>query len=132
MPTTIPAAYLDLLTRPSMAHLATLMPDGSPQVTPVWCDMDGEFVRINSAKGRRKDKNMRKDARVALSMCDPDNPYRYLEIRGRVVKITEDGASADIDTLAKKYLGVDVYPHHNDTDVRVTYLIAPERFSQKG
>jgi len=115
-----------------MAHLATLMPDGSPQVTPVWCDLDGEHVLVNSAKGRRKDKNMRKDARVALSMCDPDNPYRYLEIRGRVVEIIEEGAREHIDALAKKYLDLDVYPHHNDTDVRVIYRIAPQRFTQMG
>jgi PPOX class probable F420-dependent enzyme len=132
MPAVIPASHRDLLTRPSMAHLATLMPDGSPQVTPVWCDLDGEHVRVNSAKGRRKDKNMRKDARVALSLCDPDNPYRYLEIRGRVVAISEEGAHEHIDALAKKYLGLDVYPHHNDADVRVIYRIAPERFTHMG
>ena len=128
----IPTDYVDLLTRPAMAHLATLMPDGSPQVTPVWVDMQGDLVRVNSAKGRRKDKNMRRDARVALSMCDPDNAYRYLEIRGRVVEITEQGADGVIDALAKKYLDLDVYPHHTDSETRVTYLIEPERFSQKG
>jgi PPOX class probable F420-dependent enzyme len=131
MPAAIPATHIDLLSRPNFAHLATVMPDGSPQVTPVWCDLDGEYVRVNSAKGRRKDKNIRKDARVALSICDSENPYRYLEIRGRVVEIIEQGAREHIDSLAKKYLGVDVYPHHNDTDVRVIYRIAPERFSQK-
>jgi PPOX class probable F420-dependent enzyme len=128
----IPAAYRDLFTRPAIAHLATLMPDGSPQVTPVWCDLDGEHVRVNSVKSRRKDRNIRRDARVALSLCDPDNPYRYLELRGRVVAITEQGAREHIDALAKKYMGVQVYPYHKDADVRVIYRIAPERFSQMG
>lgn len=132
MPTPVPASHSDLFTRPSVAHLATLMPDGSPQVTPVWCDLDGEHVLVNSAKGRRKDKNIRRDDRVALSLCDPDNPYRYLEVRGRVVEIIEQGAREHIDALAKKYLGLDVYPHHKDTDTRVIYKIAPERFTQMG
>ena len=128
----LPQDIKDALDEKVFAHLATLNPDGSPQVTPVWCDLDGEYVRVNSAKGRRKDKNIRKDARVALSICDAENPYRYLEIRGRVVEIIEQGAREHIDALAKKYLGVDVYPHHNDTDVRVIYRIAPERFTQMG
>jgi PPOX class probable F420-dependent enzyme len=128
----IPEPYRDLLQRPAMAHLATLMPDGSPQVTPVWVDLDGAHLRVNSVKGRRKDKNIRRDARVALSMCDPDNPYRYLEIRGRVVDIAEEGARAHIDALAKKYLGKDEYPYHKDSDVRVIYRIAPEHFSAMG
>ena len=132
MPAPIPEKFRDLLTRPAMAHLATLMPDGSPQVTPVWVDLDGEHVRVNSVTGRRKDRNVRRDPRVALSMCDPDNAYRYLEIRGRVVDISEEGGREHIDALAKKYLGVDRYPHHNDVDVRVIYRIAPERFSVKG
>ena len=132
MPAAIPTSHLDLLTRPVIAHLSTVMPDGSPQVTPVWCDLDAEHVLVNSAKGRRKDKNIRKDARVALSICDPDNPYRYLEIRGRVVEIREQGARAHIDALAKQYLGLDVYPYHNDADVRVIYRIAAERFTQMG
>ena len=132
MPAPIPAAFRDLLKRPALAHLVTLMPDGSPQVTPVWCDLNDGHVRVNSVKGRRKDRNMRADARVALSITDPDNPYRYLEVRGRVVAITEHGAREHIDALAKKYMGVDVYPKHNDVDVRVIYRIAPERFSQMG
>ena len=132
MPAPIPESHRDLLTRPALAHLATLMPDGSPQVTPVWFDLDDGHVRVNSVKGRRKDRNIRADARVALSICDPDNPYRYLEIRGRVVAITEQGAREHIDALAKKYMGVDVYPKHYDVDVRVIYRIAPARFSQMG
>ena len=82
----IPDKYRDLFTKRAFASLGTLMPDGSPQVTPVWCDSDGEHVIVNSAKGRQKDKNIRRDPRVALAVIDPDNPYRYLEIRGRVVE----------------------------------------------
>ena len=105
MAATIPEQFKDLFTKVAFAHLATLMTDGSPQVTPVWVDYDGAYVRVNSAKGRVKDKNMRRDRRVALSIQDPDNPYRYLAIQGDVVEITEDGADAHIDALAKKYLG---------------------------
>ena len=94
MPEAIPEKYRDLFTKRAFASLGTLMPDGRPQVTPVWVDYDGEHVIFNSAKGRQKDKNVRRDPRVALALIDPENPYRYLEIRGRVVEITEDGASA--------------------------------------
>jgi PPOX class probable F420-dependent enzyme len=121
--------YLDLFEKPTFAHLATLMPDGRPQVTPVWCDFDGTHIRINTAKGRQKDRNMRRDPRVSLSLMDPDNPYRYIEIRGRVAEITEDGADAHIDSLAKKYLGVDTYPYRGPNEVRVMYKIEPEHTS---
>jgi PPOX class probable F420-dependent enzyme len=123
----IPAGFRDLLSKKAFAFLATLMPDGSPQVTPVWLDLDGEFIRVNSAKGRLKDKNMRRDARVALSMIDPENPYRHLSIRGKVVGVTENGADAHIDALAKKYLGLDTYPNRQPGEVRVIYRIQPLR-----
>lgn len=128
----IPESYRDLFDAKALAFLATLMPDGRPQVTPVWCDFDGECVRINSAKGRRKDLNMRRDPRVSLSLCDPGNPYRYLEVRGRVIEITEEGADAHIDSLAHKYLGVERYPNRTAGEVRVMYRIAPERFTHMG
>jgi PPOX class probable F420-dependent enzyme len=123
---------LDILEKKGFAHLATLMPDGSPQVTPVWYEYDGECLVVNSARGRRKDLNMRRDARVALSIQDPDNPYRYLEVRGKVVEVTEDGADAHIDKLANRYLGVDTYPYRTAKEVRVIYRIAPERTSAMG
>src|SRR6266446_3274126 len=88
----IPESYADLLEKPAFGNLGTLMNDGSPQVTPIWVDYDGKFVRFNSAKGRVKDKNVRRDPRVSISLQDPANPYRYLEIRGKVVEITENGA----------------------------------------
>lgn len=128
----IPDKYRDLFSKRAFASLATLMPDGSAQVTPVWCDFDGEHVVVNSAKGRQKDKNIRREPRVALAIIDPDNPYRYLEIRGRVVEITEQGADAHIDKMAKKYLGADKYPYRQPGEQRVMYKIQPERTNTMG
>ncbi len=121
----IPEKYLDLFEKKAFCFLATLMPDGSPQVTPVWVDYDGTHVIINSARGRVKDQNMRRDPHVALAIHDPNDPYRYLQIQGKVVKIAEAGADAVIDQLAHKYLDVDRYPHHSPDEVRVTYKIEP-------
>ena len=121
----IPDQFKDLFSKAAFAHLATLMADGSPQVTPVWCDFDGTNVRVNSAKGRVKDKNMRRDKKVALSVQDPENPYRYLAMSGEVAEITEEGADAHIDSLAKKYLGKDKYPFRGPGEVRVIYKIRP-------
>lgn len=132
MSSVIPEKFKDLFAKKGFAHFATLMADGSPQVTPVWCDLDGDHVRINSAKGRQKDLNIRRNPRVALSIQDPDNPYRYLEVRGSVVDITEKGADAHIDSLAKKYLGLDSYPYRTPTETRVIYRIKPERISSYG
>ncbi len=132
MTTTIPENFRDLLQKKAFAHLATLMQDGSPQVTPVWFDYDGSTIRINTAKGRVKDKNMRRNGKVAMAIQDPDNPYRYLAVRGRVEEVTEAGADAHIDSLAKKYLGQDRYPYRQPGEVRVTYRIRPERISTMG
>ena len=128
----IPEAFKDILQKRGYAHLATLMKDGSPQVTPVWYDFDGTHVRINTAKGRLKDKNMRRDKQVALSIQDPDNPYRYLAIRGDIDEITEYGADTHIDSLAKKYLGKDRYPFRAPEEVRVIYKIRPQKVSTSG
>jgi PPOX class probable F420-dependent enzyme len=122
----IPAGFLDLLTsKKAFAHIATLQPDGSPQVTPVWFDYTNGKVRVNTAKGRVKARNMSEGSKVALSILDPDNAYRYIQIRGTVTKETTDGAIAHIDSLAKKYLDKDVYPWHNPKDERVIYEITP-------
>ena len=129
MPEPIPANFHDLFNKRAFAHLGTLMPDGRPQVTPVWCDFDGTFVLFNTAKGRQKDRNIRRDPRVSLSIMDPDNAYRYLEVRGRVVEITEQGADAHIDKLAKKYLGVDKYPYRRPGEVRLLVKVLPERLN---
>jgi len=128
----LPESHKDLLEKPAFASLATLMPDGSPQVSPVWCDHEGEFIRVNTARGRVKDRNMTRDGRVALAISDPANPYRYLGIRGRVVEITEKGADDHIDVLAKKYLGKDKYPFRKPGEVRVIYKIKPEHFHAMG
>jgi PPOX class probable F420-dependent enzyme len=132
MPAEIPEKFRDLFSKRAFASLATLMPDGTPQVTPVWCDLDGKYIRFNSARGRQKDRNVRRDPRVAMSVLDPDNPYRYLEIRGKVVEITQEGADQHIDSLAKKYLGLDKYPHRQPGEVRVIYKVEPERTSTMG
>jgi PPOX class probable F420-dependent enzyme len=132
MAVAIPEQYKDLLQKKAFAHLGTIMKDGSPQVTPIWFDYDGTHIRINSAEGRRKDKNMRDRPRVALSIPDPDNPYRYMQLRGKIVEITKEGADAHIDSLAKKYLGQDKYPFRQPGEVRVTYKIEVERVSVMG
>jgi len=132
MAAAIPDRYRDLFTKPAFAHLATLMPDGTPQVTPVWVDLQDGLVVVNSAKGRQKDRNLRRDPRVALAISDPDNPYRYLQVRGRVVGIDEQGADAHIDKMAKKYLNKDKYPLRQPGEVRVLYKIQPERIQAFG
>lgn len=132
MAQTIPDKFTDLLNKPAFANLATIMADGSPHVTPVWFDYDGRNILVNSAKGRVKDRNMRNNPTVALSIMDPSNPYRHLQIRGKVTEITENGAEAHIDKLAKKYLNVDRYPHRAPGEVRVIYKITPERCSTMG
>jgi len=128
----IPQTHADLFEKQAFGNLGTLMKDGSPQVTPVWVDYDGTFVRFNSAKGRVKDVNIRRDPRVSISLQDPANPYRYLEIRGRVVEITENGADDHINKLSQKYLGKPVYPFRQPGEVRVTYKIEPQKISFMG
>ena len=130
--TEIPKAYLDLFSKPAFAHLVTLMPDGSPQVTPVWVDLDGNTVIVNTAKGRLKDRNMKRDPRVALAVSDPANPYRYVQVRGRVSEISENGGDAHIDKMAKKYLNQDSYPYRQPGEVRVVYRITPEHVQAYG
>jgi PPOX class probable F420-dependent enzyme len=123
---TIPTEFLDLFQqKKALASLATVMPDGSPQVTPVWFDYDGGMVRVNTAKGRVKARNMSEGARVALAIVDPENPYRYIQILGRVARATEQGASEHIDSLAKKYLGKDKYPFSQPGEVRLMIEIEP-------
>ncbi len=126
--TWIPEEFLDLIKdeTKAFAFLATLMKDGSPQLTPVWFNTDGTHVVINSAVGRVKSRNMRRDGRVALVILDPKNPYRYVQIRGKVVEITTEGAREHIDILAKKYTGADHYTSFSPNEVRVKYKILPE------
>ena len=124
--------YKDLFEKRAFAHLATLMPDGSPQVTPVWVDYDGAHIIVNTARGRQKDRNLQKDSRVAIEVQDPDNPYRYVQVRGRVSEMTEAGANESIDKLAKKYMGLDKYPYHRPGDQRVIVRIQIEKVSGMG
>jgi len=128
----IPEKYLDLFQKRAFGSLGTLMPDGSPQVTPVWVDLEEGRVVVNSAKGRAKDRNMRRDPRVSIALVDPDNPYRYLEIRGRVVEVSEKGADQHINKMATKYLGQETYPYRQQGEVRVRYIIEPEHFTSMG
>ncbi|MCA2000382.1 MAG: PPOX class F420-dependent oxidoreductase [Chloroflexi bacterium] len=123
----IPEKFHDLLAdeKKAFVYLATSMADGTPQVTPVWFNTDGEYILINSAAGRVKDKNMRSRPTVALCIADPSDPYRYLQVQGRVVEITTEGADAHIDALAFKYLGKEKYPYRKPGERRVTYKIQP-------
>jgi PPOX class probable F420-dependent enzyme len=129
----IPDKFLDLFKdKKAFANLATVMPDGSPQVTPVWFDYQGGVIRVNTAKGRVKARNMKEGSRVALAISDPNDPYRHIQVRGRVKRMTEQGADAHIDSLAKKYLGQDKYPFARPGEVRVIYEIEPTSASVMG
>lgn len=125
--------HQDLLSdeKKAFAFLATIMDDGSPQVTPIWFNVDDRHILINSAKGRIKDLNMRARPQVAISILDPDNNYRYVQFRGKVVEITEEGADDHIDALAYKYTGQEKYPFRSEGEVRVTYKILPENVDLK-
>ncbi|HLY55477.1 MAG TPA: PPOX class F420-dependent oxidoreductase [Stellaceae bacterium] len=118
--------YVDLLQqKKAFAHLATVMPDGTPQVTPVWVDYRDGRVLVNTAKGRVKARNMHAGSAVALSITDPDNPYRYVQVRGVVTQVRDEGADAHIDFLAGKYLGQDRYPYRQPGEERVIFEIEP-------
>jgi PPOX class probable F420-dependent enzyme len=128
----IPAGYEDLLTSTALADIATIGPHGEPQVNPVWFDWDGTHVRFSQTKTRQKLHNVQRDPRIALSIVDPANPYRYLEIRGRVVAVEEDPNLDFINSMAKKYLNQEKYPWHRPGDERVVIVIEPERTTQMG
>ncbi len=131
---TIPESHQDLLKDETKAfvYLATIMKDGTPQVTPVWFNMDGDYILLNSATGRLKDKNMRARPSVALCISDPKNPYRYIQIHGKVVEITMKGAEDHIDTLNMKYHGNPHYANHNPEKPRVIYKIEPIKAQTMG
>ena len=105
----IPEDFLDLVNGPRVAALTTIMPDGGPQTTVVWCDFDGEYVRVNTMRGFRKEKNMRANPKVTLLCYDPRQPLRYLEVRGKVVEMTEEGAMEHLDGLSELYIGKKPY-----------------------
>lgn len=131
---TFPETHKDLLAteKKAFAMLATVQPDGTPQVTPVWFDeVDGK-LRINTAAGRIKHRNMTKNASVAIAILDPANPYRYMQVRGKVSNVTSEGADAHIDSLAMKYMGVDKYPFRQAGEQRVIFEIEPGSFQAMG
>lgn len=125
MAAVIPESHRDILVGKNFAHIATLMRDGSPQVTPVWVDLEGDLVVFNTSEGRQKPRNLDRDGRVALSVLDHADPYRYIQIRGVVEEKTTQGAEEHIDRLAKKYMGVDRYPYHDPAQPRVIYRVRP-------
>jgi PPOX class probable F420-dependent enzyme len=133
MTVAIPEQMKDLLSRPkkAFAFLALVKSDGTPQVTPIWFDFDGTYFIFNTARGRVKDRIMKKHPAVAFTIPDPANPYRYLQVSGRVVVETEEGARAEIEDLNEKYHGRREYPV-NPGEVRVTYKVLPERVQKMG
>ncbi|MBI2487312.1 MAG: PPOX class F420-dependent oxidoreductase [Deltaproteobacteria bacterium] len=129
----LPELALKLLTEgKNFATIATLMPDGSPHATVTWIDTDGKHVIFNTAEGRIKTKNLRRDPRVAIAIINSENPYQQVMIRGHVVEMTHEGADEHIDLLAKKYLGVDKYPYRGAGEERVIVKIVPDRVGMLG
>jgi PPOX class probable F420-dependent enzyme len=123
----IPESHRDLLERPILVSLATVQPDGQPQVTPVWADLHDGQVRINTAAGRQKHKNLLDRKQATVMAVDPDNDQRYIEIRGEVTDVSEATGNDVIDQLARDYLGTDSYPYYVEGEQRVTFLIRPTR-----
>ncbi|MGH9091514.1 MAG: PPOX class F420-dependent oxidoreductase [Acidimicrobiales bacterium] len=127
MPDKLSEKARELVARPVLATLATVAADGSPQVTPLWIDVDGDDLLVNTARGRAKARNVERDHRVAITVIDPDDPYNVVVVRGTVAEVTTEGADAHIDRLAKKYLGVDEYPMRQPGEVRLTVRIRTDR-----
>ena len=125
--TTISTEVAKLIQGKNFASFATLMNDGSPHVAPTWVDLDGNTILINTAEGRVKEKNIRRDNRIALSIYDQENPYNMVTIRGKVTELTEEGADEHIDKLAKKYFGLDKYPNRSPGERRIILKIQPEK-----
>jgi len=123
----IPDSHRHLLNSKALIFLATTMKDGSPQVSPLWFSADDNFILVNSAKGRIKDRNMRRNEKVSLAIVDPENAFLWMGIQGSVVDITEIGADDHVDLLAKKYLGMDSYPNKQKDQIRVTYKIRADK-----
>jgi PPOX class probable F420-dependent enzyme len=121
-----------LIARPVLASLTTLGPDGSPQVTPLWIDLDGDDLLFNTAKSRVKTRHMERDPRVAVSVIDPEDPYNVVALRGTVTDITAEGGDAHIDALAKKYLGVDTYPHRQEGEIRMKVRVRTDHIAMQG
>lgn len=125
--TIIPDSHRDLLESTALADVATVGPNGEPQVNPVWFGWDGQQIRFSQTTQRQKYRNLHRDNRIALSIVDPSNPYRYVEIRGKVAGFEADPDKAFIDAMAKKYLGQDKYPWGSPEEERVVVIVEPER-----
>ncbi len=127
MASELSAGMQKLLREKAYCQIATVMPDGSPQITETWVETDGQHILINTAEGRQKVRNVRRDPRVAVNVVDPATDHRIFSVRGRVAEITTDGADAMIDQLASKYLGQESYPFRQPTEVRVILKIAVDK-----
>ncbi len=125
--TEIPCEARHLLQGRNIAHVATLMSDGAPHVSPIWIEEDGGLVIFNTAEGRLKPHNLRRDPRVAISIVNPEHPYEHLLIRGRVIEMIHEGGDENVDALAERYLGVDGYPWRRPGEQRVIVKVEPER-----
>ena len=123
---TIPTEYKDLFDKKAFGDVATIGPDGEPHNSPVWIDFDGQYVKFSQTTNRQKYRNLKRDPRIALSIVDPDDPYRYVEIRGVAERIERDENNAFINSMAKKYVGKDEYPWHQPGDERVVVFVRPE------
>lgn len=129
---TIPDSHSDILQKKGFAHVATIGPRGEPQSTPVWYEWDGQYVKISQTPERQKYRNIQRDSRIALSVVDPDNPYRYLEVRGRVDRTAEDPGKTFINALAQKYLDLETYPYTTPEEQRIVLYIVPEHTTSMG
>lgn len=117
----------ELFKGKNFAFVGSVMSDGSPQVTPVWVDFDGQYILVNTAEGRTKHRNLTRDPRVAVSVIDSQNPYNMVTVKGKVVEQTTSGADEHIDKLTKKYLGIEKYPYRNPEEIRIILKIKPEK-----
>ncbi|HET8841103.1 MAG TPA: PPOX class F420-dependent oxidoreductase [Ktedonobacteraceae bacterium] len=128
----IPPAYVDLLGSRTLAHIATIGPRHEPQSTPVWFGWDGKYILLTLVKTAQKYRNLRRNPQLALSIVDPENIYRYLEIRGKVIDFKEDADRRFVNSLAKKYLDLDIYPWHRPGDEHIVVIIEPEHTTSMG
>lgn len=130
--TVIPTEYADLLDSTALAHVATIGPKGEPQSNPVWFDWDGTHLKFSQTTTRQKYRNVQRDPHIALSLVDPENPFRYLEVRGTVEWIEPDLDKAFINKMAKKYIGQDVYPWSQPGEERNVIVVRPEHTTRMG
>lgn len=128
----IPQKEMGILESKGFAHLATIGPHQEPQSNPVWFDWDGTYLKVSQTKTRQKYRNVQRDPHVALSITDPNNPYHYLEVRGKVVRVEEDTNNRFINSLAKKYMNVDTYPYSQPGEERIVLYIQPEHTTSMG